>query len=277
MSSSDSKIIKDAKLSENPVIIAMHDFDELKQEEAESYEEPITDLIGNDSDINIGPAETKSIEVPPEPLDVELIRLAQEKAEELLQMAQQQAENIKNQSAQESAQLKEQAKEEGRSQGYDLGYKQGLAAANDRMKEQLTQTSERCNAMILASEQEYSRIVQEAEPQIIELVLAICRKIIVEEVGERPSAVLAVVREALQRVRDQKQIVIHVSPDDYDFILAARRELQSVIGAEQSLSITADPVLNKGGCLIETSFGTVEAGIDTQLDSIRKVLQGMLP
>ena len=39
----------------------------------------------------------------------------------------------------------------------------------------------------------------------------------------------------------------------------------------------ADAVLGKGGCLIETSFGTVEAGIDTQLESIRRVLQGMLP
>ena len=89
--------------------------------------------------------------------------------------------------------------------------------------------------------------------------------------------VLELVRGALERVRDQNQIIIHVSPDDYEFILQSRRQLQAVVGAEQTLTLTADAVLTKGGCLIETSFGTVEAGIDTQLESIRRVLQGMLP
>ena len=60
-------------------------------------------------------------------------------------------------------------------------------------------------------------------------------------------------------------------------MLQSRQLLQTVVGAEGSVTLMADAVLGKGGCLIETSFGTVEAGIDTQLESIRRVLQGMLP
>ena len=107
------------------------------------------------------------------------------------------------------------------------------------------------------------------------MVLAITRKIIYDELEERPEVILGIVRAALERVRDQNHINIHVSLDDYESILQARNELQSIVGSEQTLTVTADTVLTRGGCMIETSFGTVEAGVDTQLDSIRRALQGI--
>ena len=277
MSSSDTKIIKDAKLSANPVIIAMHDFNELTVEDDPSVE--MSDATDHEGGVLQEQKSADASRMENEMLvkQAELLNIAKDEADELLRQARQQADSLRAQVIQEASQLKEAAKDEGKKQGYDQGFKQGLAEAKAQMSSQLTQTSERCNTMLQSAETEYRRIIGEAEPQIVELSLAICRKIIAEEIKERPGTILSLVRDALQRVRDQNQINIHVSPDDYEYILAARRELQSIVGAEQSLTITADPVLNKGGCLIETSFGTVEAGVDTQLDSVRKVLQGMLP
>ena len=179
--------------------------------------------------------------------------------------------------AQEAERIKAATAEAAKKQGHAIGLQQGLDEAKRQMADQLKQTADICNAMVAAAEQESSRVLLEAEPKIIELVLAISRKIICDEVEERPAVVLGLVRGALERVRDQNQIIIHVSPEDYEFILQSRQLLQTVVGAERSLTLTADSVLGKGGCLIETSFGTVEAGIDTQLESIRRVLQGMLP
>ena len=276
MSSSDHRIIKDAKISASPIVIAMHEFTDLTVPAAEA-QETVAELGDSNAETEAAQA---SIPVKPR-IDEEMIRVANKQAEELLARARQEIDEMKSHASievtQEAERIKATAAAEGSKQGHAAGLQQGLTEAKTQMAEQLRQTAELCNAMIAAAEQDARRILSEAEPKIIEMVLAISRKIIYDELEERPAVVLELVRGALERVRDQNQLVIHVSPEDYEFILQSRHQLQAVVGAERTLTLTADTVLGKGGCLIETSFGTVEAGIDTQLESIRRVLQGMLP
>lgn len=276
MSSSDNRIIKDAKISASPIVIVMHDFADLTGIEAESIES-VEDVDNSSAEEEAG---QPSLEAKPR-LDEELVQAAKQQAAELLAQANQEINEMKvraeRETAQEAERIKAATAEAAKKQGHATGLQQGLDEAKRQMADQLKQTADICNAMVAAAEQESSRVLLEAEPKIIELVLAISRKIICDEVEERPAVVLGLVRGALERVRDQNQIIIHVSPEDYEFILQSRQLLQTVVGAERSLTLTADSVLGKGGCLIETSFGTVEAGIDTQLESIRRVLQGMLP
>ena len=276
MSSSDNRIIKDAKISASPIVIVMHDFADLTGIEAESIES-VEDVDNSSAEEEAG---QPSLEAKPR-LDEELVHAAKQQAAELLAQANQEINEMKvraeRETAQEAERIKAATAEAAKKQGHATGLQQGLDEAKRQMADQLKQTADICNAMVAAAEQESSRVLLEAEPKIIELVLAISRKIICDEVEERPAGVLGLVRGALERVRDQNQIIIHVSPEDYEFILQSRQLLQTVVGAERSLTLTADSVLGKGGCLIETSFGTVEAGIDTQLESIRRVLQGMLP
>ncbi len=273
MSSSENRIIKDAKISSNPVVIAMHEFDDFEVAVFEQCDEATTEMDEDNPALDH--------EEPKLRVDEELVLAGTKQVEEMLQQADLSIDEMKQQASREAAmeaeQLKNRASEEGQAQGHATGLRQGLDEAKQQMSIQVQQTCDQCNAMLATAEQEARQILQEAEPKIIDLVMAISRKIIVNEVETRPAAVLELVRGALSRVRDQNQIIIHVSPDDYEFILQSRRILQAVVGAEQTLTVTADAVLGKGGCLIETSFGTVEAGIDTQLESIRRVLQGMLP
>ncbi len=269
MSSSDNRIIKYANISKDPVIIAMQKFSELDvagleqcgtcetaPDECELVSEPVVSIAPEDEIIQAARAEAKDI-----------VENARNEADKLCAQAIQDGQN----------EGRKQGHAMGLQQGKDEGLQQGLAEARQQMAEQLREAADRSNGMVVAAQQEVDRLLAEAEPKIIELVLAISRKVISEEMAERPTVVLNLVRGALERVRDQDNINIHVSPDDYDQIMQARRDLQGVVGVERSLTVSADPVLARGGCLIETSFGTVEAGIDTQLEAIRRALLDLLP
>lgn len=267
------RIIKDAKVSHDPVVIAMHMFEEFEGPTVASQE--IEVASGADTKKTVAVAEPVSIVPTPSAeekataaADI-ILRNAQAGADQLFADAMQEITRLKSIAAEEAATLKKQAIAEGN--------QQGLVEANQQMQDQLHQTAERCNELLATATQEAKQIVLAAERQIIELVMTITRKIISDELEERPEIILGVVREALGRVRDQDHLNIHVSLDDYERILQSRNELQSIVGSEKSFTVTADTVLERGGCLIETSFGTVEAGIDTQLESIRKALQEMLP
>ena len=273
MSSSDIRIIKDAKISCDPVVIAMHQFEKLDAMELLTDNSGCESANGSNAGHNL-----------PEPTDkvlhLTIKKNAEILADKILQDAKTQSEKMFANASQEIARMKAVAANETenlKAQAVTVGKNQGLTEAQCQMTEQLKQTTERCNSAMNAAIQEANRIVQEAEPQIIELVLAISRKIIYDEMDEKPDIILRVVQSALERVRDQNHVNIHVGLEDYERILSNRNELQSILGSEQSLTVTADPVLGRGGCLIETSFGTVEAGVDTQLEAIRKALQEMQP
>ena len=267
------RIIKDAKVSQDPVVIAMHTFEKLEVPVA-----PQQDIeVDPELEIQHATAITEPVSVAPKPSAEEkataaadiILRNAQAGADQLYADAMKEIARLKAIAAGEADTLKKQAIAE--------GSQLGLTEANQQMLDQLQQTAERCNELMAAATQEAKQIVVSAERQIVELVMTITRKIISDELEERPEIILGVVREALGRVRDQDHLNIHVSLDDYERILQSRNELQSIVGSEKSFTVTADTVLERGGCLIETSFGTVEAGIDTQLESIRKALQEMLP
>lgn len=212
---------------------------------------------------------------PAQPVDLSevwakrIVHDAKTQANLLISVASMEATRIQELALEEADRLKCQA--------LLAGQQEGVEKAQREMEAQLQRTADRCNALLLAAEQEAKRIVVGAEHQIIEMVLAISRKVICDEMEERADVIMGIVKSALDRVRDQSHINIHVSLDDYERVLLSRRELQGIVGAEQTIAVTADTVLAQGGCLIETSFGTVEAGVETQLDSIRRALTELLP
>ena len=267
------RIIKDAKVSQDPVVIAMHTFEELEvpvapQQDVNGAMEDEAQQASAATESFFGATKPSAEEMAAAAADT-ILRNAQAGADQLYADAMKEIARLKAIAAGEADTLKKQAIAE--------GSQLGLTEANQQMLDQLQQTAERCNELLAAATQEAKQIVVAAERQIVELVMTITRKIISDELEERPEIILGVVREALGRVRDQDHLNIHVSLDDYERILQSRNELQSIVGSEKSFTVTADTVLERGGCLIETSFGTVEAGIDTQLESIRKALQEMLP
>lgn len=273
MFSSDMRIIKDAKISRDPVIIAMHEFEELDVSTLlrdESINET-ADELGDPMGVQISEVDSfNGLNAQPELSPPEkAMQEAKVRSEMMLTAAVQEISKMKAQAAEEAESLKAQAIEKGK--------RQGLEEARRQLAEQQKQATERSNAMVTAALQEARQIVLGAEQQIIELVLAVSRKVIYDEMDGRPDIILGIVRRALERVKDQNQINIHVSLDDYERILQARNVLQGIVGAEQTLTVTADTVLGQGGCVIETSFGTVEAGVDSQLESIRKALQDIMP
>ena len=267
------RIIKDAKLTRDPVVIAMHKFDELSEPQDLSRQDSVVDSEAGamTTSRNDGTALTPSTESEYEQAaDAEqVLQAARKDAETLLTAAAAEMTTRRNAAEKEAEALKRQAVLD--------GIQQGLAEAKMQMTEQMKQSAEQCNAMIEAASQEAKQTVLGAERQIVELVLAIVRKIISDAMDDRSDLILGVVKEALERVKDQDRINVHVSLDDYEQILQSRNVLQGIVGLEKTVTVTADTVLSRGGCLIETSFGTVEAGIDSQLESIRKALQEMLP
>jgi flagellar assembly protein FliH len=195
----------------------------------------------------------------------------------ILEAARLEADAVLAEAREQAKCMEQQAFDEGHEQGVQQGMAAGRQEALDQMRLQMTQAAQEARRIIDLANEEYKATILEAERQIVDIAMAVARKMLVREMEENPMVILPIVKEALDKVKDQEQIVVRVSPDDFELVLHAKIDLQMMIGREHSLTITADHTLEHGSCVIDTSYGTVDARIDTQFEMLKKALQGVQP
>lgn len=214
----------------------------------------------------------------------ELINSANEKAALVIAQANATAEKLLHEAEGQVADIKQKAHEEGRLQGYQQGqqqgYEEGLLQGQQIGRSEwqtvIDQGIARTQEMLALVEQDAKEMIKSAERQIIDIALAVARKILAYEIAENPMVVLPLVKTALEKVSDQEEIVIRVSSDDFDSVLLAKRDLQNMVGREHALKIIPDRTIESGSCVIDTSYGTVDARVDTQFATIKTTLQGLV-
>ena len=202
-----------------------------------------------------------------------MLAIARKEAQVIVNAANSAAEQCSARADEQAEQLKQQAHDE----GYQNGLAQGLQVASDEMRQNIDKSIEKSQTILSITEQEAKEMIFVAERQIIEIALAVARRILAREIEENPMAVLPIVKNALEKVRDQEQVTARVSPDDFDVVLLAKRDLEIMMGRERALTIMADRTIDPGGCMIDTAYGTVDARLDIKFEMLAKALREVLP
>lgn len=196
------------------------------------------------------------------------VREAAEEAERMLQEAQQQIEDWWQERREHDDQLIQSIKADGFQQGYEEGQK--LAEAELQTKSE--QMMEEAQDILRQAYEIKEQLIQEAEPFLVELSSAIAEKVIEKQLSLEPEYTIELIRKNLARKREKGIITLCVSPQHFAFVQGAREELSLTVDSQAELQIIPDGTVKDRGCVIRSSFGSVDARIDTQLAEIKKEL-----
>ena len=72
---------------------------------------------------------------------------------------------------------------------------------------------------------------------------------------------------------DLEQVTIKVNPLDLDLILPKQDTFKAIIPDVQSFSIEGSHTIQRGGCLIETNSGSINATINAQISIIEEIFK----
>ncbi|PYI50367.1 flagellar assembly protein FliH [Paenibacillus flagellatus] len=230
---------------------------------------------GEPADESIGEVEAALVEAKEQ-----IIRDAESFAETVVAQASEEAERMRAQARDDIEEWWRQRRaederltSEAREQGKQAGYAQGLEEAEAHVRRQYEQMLAEAQAIIESAVQIKHRMIQESEPFLIELSCSIAEKIIARQLTLDPQWSIELIKKVLQRRREQGIITLCVSPDQFSFVQDAREELMLAVDSQAELQIIPDPTVRDHGCVIRSSFGSIDARIDTQLDEIKKGLQ----
>jgi flagellar assembly protein FliH len=82
---------------------------------------------------------------------------------------------------------------------------------------------------------------------------------------EKRDLVHAQVCDAIARVRESRDVLIRVHPDDLPSIEGVRAALLPLFEGPVTMKIEGDPAVSRGGCLLETPTRIIDATIDAHL------------
>jgi len=208
-----------------------------------------------------------------------IIRDAEATAEKLLAQARADAEKILAEARQEAEQWWQQRRAEDErlvqaasKRGYDEGYEAGMAAGNEAAQAAWESRMREARELVESSYAAKERIIAEAESFVVELSVAIAGKLAGTILADSPEQSVKLFAQALARRKEQGVITLCVSPQQFDFVQAAKDELALSLDPQAELYILPDASIAPGGCMIRSSFGSIDATIDTQLEVIREHL-----
>ncbi len=112
------------------------------------------------------------------------------------------------------------------------------------------------------------------EDEMVELCVAISRKVLQRELELKREGIVECVRTALKSVVAGGEITIKVNPKDQDILLSHKGELARYGDGVKGVKIESDESVSRGGCLVDTNFGEIDASIDSVMTEIEEKLKG---
>ncbi len=166
------------------------------------------------------------------------------------------------------AEIRETAEKEAHEKGYAEGFKKGEVDAKKEFQPCLESAEDIIQELSGFRKKMYSKV----EREMIEMVISLVKKVIHFELSTRDDSIQEMIRLAVQSVLDKESMTIKINPADKEHAENFRPELQHLFGEIKNISFEASTGIERGGCIIETNFGTVDARMDKLGEQIDKIL-----
>jgi flagellar assembly protein FliH len=84
------------------------------------------------------------------------------------------------------------------------------------------------------------------------------------------------VRGALRRLAERRRVVVLVNPDDLEVVRAAAEGFAAELGGIEHCDVQAERRVERGGAVVQTDEGQIDACVETQLARARELLEAEL-
>lgn len=166
------------------------------------------------------------------------------------------------------AQGREQGLAEGRAEGERLGREEAIG----RFTEQFEALAASWTAALGEFETLRQDMVQAARQDIVELAVTMAGKIARRTIDADPDVVKDQVAEALSLVTGPSRVTVSINPEDRALVKSVLPALCERLSASADVELRDDPDIERGGCVLTTGSGRIDATLQTQLQRMAEAL-----
>jgi flagellar assembly protein FliH len=161
---------------------------------------------------------------------------------------------------------------------YRRGVEDGIAQGIRRAEADSAARKERDHARAVAlagsMQEQLARYTERLEREAFRFALAVAGKILRREISLDGEVVLRQVKDAFHRVVGAETVTLRIHPEDEPMLRERKNEMLASGEGVREVLIEPDATVERGGCIIESPSGNIDARISTQLAQIDSALFG---
>ena len=155
-----------------------------------------------------------------------------------------------------------------RAEGLREGREEALAA--------LTPALEALNQSVEAMQMEQIARAERLEAHAVDLALFLAEKVLGGALAVEPGLVVEAVRGALRGMVERERVTVLVHPDDLELVRDAMDDVRGSLGGIEHCEVQAERRVSRGGAVVRTPDGDVDARVETKLVRAREVVEAAL-
>ncbi|MCK4540632.1 MAG: flagellar assembly protein FliH [Spirochaetales bacterium] len=192
-----------------------------------------------------------------------------DESKRILEEARKKAEEERERAANEVDTIRKNAHQEGIEKGMKEGFESG--------EKEVQRLIDHLHSIISKAIEKRNEIIQESETQLINLVLLISKKVIKVISENQKNVVVNNVIQALRKLKSRGDVVIRVNLEDVELTSDHVKDFMRMVENVRSLTVLEDSTVDRGGCIIETDFGQIDARISSQFKEIEEKIIEISP
>ena len=209
--------------------------------------------------------QAKTVQIDVEALRREALEKAAVEADEITSTAKEDAERIRGEAEEKARTLYEEQKK--------LGYEEGARCREEELNREHEKAMESLHAQKKQLEEQYHEKMSVMEKDIVDAVIQVFDKVFKIQFEEKRELLLQLVNGALLDIDPGDKIRIHTNRSDEEIL---KEHLQDIVGKDVAIEFVKDNKLSDGQCKIETPYGVVDCGVDTQLSALLKDIRSLV-
>jgi flagellar assembly protein FliH len=161
-----------------------------------------------------------------------------------------------------------------RQAGYQDGYRDGLVALDSFKASFARQMHTQLGGLLAAFGEQIDALERDMAQAVAESAVLLARRVVCAELHTHPASVAQVAQQAVNAVLlTARHIRVQVHPDDHELVAEGAAEVLQARGAR----LLPNPAVARGGCLIESDLGQIDARIESRWRQAALVLGSELP
>jgi flagellar assembly protein FliH len=225
-------------------------------------------------------AEADKIRKEAEKTAFDEVKRKNNQAQKIRQDAEDEAAGMLTESRTKAAELEAEIKQrvtQMEREAYERGYTEGHQKGYDEGKAEVARLIERLHTILSKAIDKRNEIIEESETQIINLVLLIVKKVIKVISENQKNVVINNVVQALRKLKSRGDVVIRVNLADLELTSEHVKDFMKMVENVKSITVLEDSSVDRGGCIIETDFGQIDARVSSQLHEIEEKILELMP
>lgn len=170
------------------------------------------------------------------------------------------------------SQGREEGLEEGKQTGFQQGFDEGSKKGYDDNVHLLRKQTAEFVSLLESLAEPFKQLDERVERELVTLAIGIASQLVRREIKVDPGQIVAVVREAVRALPlASRKIALTLHPEDAELV----RKALVLDEMSPPWGIREDPLLTRGGCIVESGASHVDATVENRLAAIvAKVLGG---